>query len=215
MAAPRKRSPKRKTNVGNDPTTIDEYIAAFCDAPLTRGAVIRLSAQLGRVVATQIRALLPGVDLVAGHRSFAGSNRRHHLDVFIANMHAGLQLGIDVKGLNSAESVGKNWNNRVGDLHELAANHHGNSPKAVLGGVLVIQHNGVTPTTLANIERAMMNLGGRRAYANSYNLLEVASLVAICKERRIIVPDYPTPGSPLRIETYAQTMAEVFRQRWT
>lgn len=205
---------KRPTAGGPPAPTIADYAAAFCAAPLTRKAVNDLSSMLAQVVGTQLMVHLPGFPVTVGHRSFGGSVRRHHLDVWIANEHLGLQLGIDVKGLNSSASAGKNWNNRVGDLHELASNHHQVFPKAVLGGVLAIPFEGLTPGTLNNIERSMFNIGGRRALANAHNQLECSSLLVISKERLEIIPNLPSPDSPLRFERFASTMAEIFRQRW-
>jgi hypothetical protein len=207
--------PKRSnpTNPGPPPALAD-YIAAFCDAPTTRKASLDLSTLLARVVGSQLLAALPDTPIEVGHRAFGGSVRRHHLDIFVANQHYGLQLGVDVKGLNSGSSVGKNWNNRVGDLHELATNHHQHSPKAVMGGVLAIPFEELTPGTLRNIERAMLNLGGRRSYANAVNLLEGVALMVISKVDRCLLEDIPAPNGVLRIETFASTMAEIFRFRW-
>jgi hypothetical protein len=194
--------------------TIEDYVAAFCDAQITRKAVMDLSTLLAQVVGTQIQGVLPAQRLQVGHKYFGGSSRRHHLDAFIANEHYGLQLGIDVKGLNSASSLGKNWNNRVGDLHELATNHHQNFPRAVMGGVLAIPYDGLTQNTLRNIERAMHRLGGRRAITNEVNRLEAAALLVISKAERAIRSDIPSPDSPARFERFAATMAEVFQERW-
>lgn len=157
---------------------------------------------------------LSGVAVEVGQRSFGGSIRRHHLDAWVANVHLGLQLGVDVKGLNSPSSVGKNWNNRVGDLHELATNHHQSFPKAVMGGVLAIPYEGLGENILRNIEKAMLNMGGRRGTANAQNQFEQASLIVISKERRLVLPDVPKKGGPLRIESFAEAMADIFKQRW-
>jgi hypothetical protein len=197
------------------PPTLEEYVQEFCDAPMERGAVNRLSKMLARVIGAQLESMLPNVDLKVGPRSLGGTKRRHHLDAFVANAEHGLQLGVDVKGLNSGESVGKNWNNRIGDLHELATNHHSTSRKTVLGGVLAIPREGITPATMANIQRAMANLGGRRAIADAQNLLECACLIVISKEERRILDSIPESGSPLRIEIFAPTMAKIFKERWT
>lgn len=175
---------------------------------------MQLSRTLARVVGEQLRVLLPEAQLEVGRRTFAGSSRRHHLDAFVHSVDKGLQLGVDVKGLNSGLSVGKNWNNRIGDLHELAANHHTTSPKAVLGGVLAIPLEGITPTTLANIERAMLNLGERTAVSDSPNLLECACLIVISKEKRRIHEALPKSGSPLHVQNFAMTMARLYKQRW-
>lgn len=194
--------------------TMRDYVEAFCDAPLTRKAVMDLSSILAKVVGSQLQNELPGVAVEVGHKSFGGSIRRHHLDAFVANVHLGLQLGVDVKGLNSPSSVGKNWNNRVGDLHELATNHHQSAPKAVMGGVLAIPYEGLGDNILRNIEKAMLNMGGRRGTANSQNLFEQACLIVISKERRQILPSIPKKGGPLRIETFAASIADIFKQRW-
>ncbi len=194
--------------------TLRDYVNAFCDAPLTRKAVMDLSSILAKVVGSQLQRELPDVAVEVGHKSFGGAIRRHHLDAFVANSHLGLQLGVDVKGLNSPSSVGKNWNNRVGDLHELAMNHHQSFPKAVMGGVLAIPYEGLGENILRNIEKAMLNMGGRRATTNAQNLLEQACLIVISKERRLILPDIPKKAGPLRIEAYAAAMADVFKQRW-
>jgi len=196
------------------PPSLQQYVEEFCDAPLERGAVIQLSKTLARVVGEQLRVLLADVKLEVGRRTFAGSSRRHHLDVFAYSLDKGLQLGVDVKGLNSGPSVGKNWNNRIGDLHELAANHHATSPKAVLGGVLAIPLEDITPTTLANIERAMLNLGGRTAVGDTSNLLECACLIVISKEERRIHEALPEPTSPLHVQNFATAMARLYKQRW-
>ena len=169
---------------------------------------------LAHVVGSALQDKLPGVAVEVGHRDFGGSVRRHHLDAFVANAQLGLQLGVDVKGLNSARSVGKNWNNRVGDLHELATNHHQNFPRGVMGGVLAIPREGITPNTLRNIETAMGRMGGRRAVANAHNLLECACLIVISKDERRIVDDIPSPGSALRVERFAEIMSSVFKERW-
>lgn len=116
--------------------------------------------------------------------------------------------------MNSLSSVGKNWNNRVGDLHELATNHHQSFPRAVMGGVLAIPYEGLGASILQNIERSMLHMGGRRGTANAQNLFEQASLIVISKERRLVLPDIPQRGGPLRIETFAAGIADVFKQRW-
>lgn len=205
--------PPKKTSKERAPVLRD-YVEAFCDAPLTRKAVMDLSSVLAKVVGAMLQEQLPGAAVEVGHRAFGGSVRRHHLDAFIANEHLGLQLGIDVKGLNSPSSVGKNWNNRVGDLHELATNHHQNFPRAVMGGVLAIPYEGLGASILQNIERSMLNMGGRRGTANAQNLFEQAALIVISKERRLILPDIPQKGGPLRIETFAASIADIFKQRW-
>lgn len=195
--------------------TWDDYVSAFCDAPLTRRAVLRLSALLAQVVGGELQAQLgPATHVEVGHRAFGGSIRRHHLDVFIANAQLGLQLGIDVKGLNSGPSVGKNWNNRVGDLHELSTNHHHNFPRAVMGGVLAIPHEGISDNTLANIERAMRKVGGRVGVGDPQNQLERAALLVINKSERRILEAIPAPDGPLRIEAFAARMATIYAQRW-
>ncbi len=203
----------KKAAVGTAPT-LEDYVREFCDAPITRKAVMDLSTMLGRVVGSLLQKELTDAVVEVGHRSFGGSIRRHHLDAFIANGHYGLQLGIDVKGLNSASSVGKNWNNRIGDLHELATNHHHIFPKAVMGGVLAIPYEGLSENVLRNIEKAMTNMNGRRAVTNAQNLLEQVSLIVISKERRAILEEIPRRDGPLRIETYEESIAEVFLQRW-
>jgi hypothetical protein len=203
----------KKTSKEQAPTLRD-YVEAFCDAPLTRKAVMDLSSLLAKVVGGMLQEQLPGVAVEVGHRAFGGAVRRHHLDAFVANEHLGLQLGIDVKGLNSPSSVGKNWNNRVGDLHELATNHHQSFPKAVMGGVLAIPYEGLGESILRNIEKAMLNMGGRRGTVNAHNLFEQASLIVISKERRLVLPNIPQKGGPLRIETFASGIADIFKQRW-
>lgn len=208
-----RRTPKPLADAGSRPT-LDDYVRDFCLAPPTRKVAMDLSSTLAKVVGSQLQSELPGQVVEVGHRAFGGSVRRHHLDAFIANSHYGLQLGIDVKGLNSASSVGRNWNNRIGDLHELATNHHINFPKAVMGGVLAVPYEGLTEGVLKNIERAMRNLGGRRAVTNANNLLEQACLIVISKERQLILPDVPSQDGPLRIEAYARSLATIFRQRW-
>jgi len=194
--------------------TLRDYVNAFCDAPLERKAVMDLSSLLAKVVGGMLQEQLSGVTVEVGQRSFGGSIRRHHLDAWVSNEHLGLQIGIDVKGLNSAASVGKNWNNRVGDLHELATNHHQSFPKAVMGGVLAIPYEGLGENILRNIEKAMLNMGGRRGTANAQNQFEQASLIVISKERRLVLPDIPKKGGPLRIEAFAEAMADIFKQRW-
>jgi hypothetical protein len=208
--------PKKKAEKGDSGPvpTLQQYVAAFCDAPLTRKAVIDLSAMLAKVVGSQLQECLPAMDVRVGHRVFGGSVAQHHLDAFIANEHMGLQLGVDVKGLNSPSSVGKNWNNRIGDLSNMANNHHQHAPKAVMGGVLAIPFEGITSNTLSNIERAMLNMQGRRSWNNAHSLFEVLALVVISKSDRKILPDFPKGDGPLRIEKFASTMAEVFKQRW-
>jgi hypothetical protein len=209
-----KRTPPRSKITMPEVHTLDRYVETFCDAPLTRKAVNDLSSHLARVVASQLRHTLPNVNIEVGHRSFGGSVRRHHLDIFSAPSQWGLQLGVDVKGLNSRSSLGKNWNNRVGDLHELAANHHLTFPRAVIGGVLAIPYDGVTTTLMSAIVAAMTRLCGRRAITDAANLLECTSLIVISKEERRIRDDVPAMDSPLRIERFADTMAQLYRERW-
>jgi hypothetical protein len=83
-----------------------------------------------------------------------------------------------------------------------------------MGGVLAIPCENLTESVLKNIERAMGNLGGRRAVTNAHNLLEQACLIVISKERQMILPDFPASDGPLRIETFAKSIATIFRQRW-
>jgi len=195
--------------------TMQEYVESFCDLPSSRKEVTGLSSLLAHAIGREIREALPDADLVVGHRYFGGEIRRHHLDNFVANEHYGLQMGIDVKGLNNASSVRKNWNNRVGDFHELATNHHGHAPKAVLGGVLCVPFEGVPASVLKNLEKSMANLTGRRVVANAHNLLEVAALIVISKKDRKILTEIPDPNGPLRVEKFATALADVFNSRWT
>jgi hypothetical protein len=206
--------PKKVTELPGPPPTIEQYVAAFCDAPMTRAAVNQLSDLLARVVAGRLRPQLPQEEITVGHRSFGGSNRRHHLDIFIADQHLGLKLGIDVKGLNSKSSVGKNYNNRIGDLHELALNHHSHFRNAVLGGVLAVPYEGISEYVLRNLERSMFRLQGRRAIANADNLFECATLLVISKDVRRIIDTIPEPDSPLRYEQFEASLAGIYRERW-
>jgi hypothetical protein len=204
---------KQPTKLTGPAPTIEQYVEAFCDAPMSRAAVNQLSDLLARVVGGNLQQRLPKEEILVGHRSFGGSNRRHHLDIFVADQHLGLKLGIDVKGLNSKSSVGKNWNNRVGDLHELALNHHSHFPNAVLGGVLAIPFEGLSEYVLKGIERSMFKLQGRRAIANSANLFECASLIVISKDERRIIETIPEPGSPLRYEVFGDSIAKIYQER--
>lgn len=204
---------KQPTKLTGSPPTIEQYVTAFCDAPMTRAAVNQLSDLLARVVGVELQQRLPEEEILVGHRSFGGSNRRHHLDIFVADQHLGLRLGIDVKGLNSKSSVVKNWNNRIGDLHELALNHHSHFPNAVLGGVLAVPFEGLSEYVLKGIERAMFKLQGRRAIADAANLFEGAALLLISKEERRIIDSIPEPGSPIRYEVFGATIAKVYQER--
>lgn len=47
-----------------------DYVDAFCDAPLTRKAVMDLSSILARVVGSMLQEELPGVAVEVGHRAF-------------------------------------------------------------------------------------------------------------------------------------------------
>jgi hypothetical protein len=84
-----------------------------------------------------------------------------------------------------------------------------------MGGVLAIPYEGLSEGLLRNIEKAMMNMGGRRAVTNAQNLLEQACLIVISKEQRLVLADIPLPNGPLRIETYARSLAGIFLQRWS
>ncbi len=203
---------KRKAAVEPVPTLRD-YVEAFCDAdPSSRGDVVRLSGLLAKVVGGELAKALPGYIVRVGHRKYGGVIRRHHLDIFVSTDDLGLQVGIDVKGLNSRESVGKNWPNRVGDLHEMSANHHDKFPYAVMGGVLAIPH-GVRAEQLANIERSMERLGGRRVPADPKDQMESLALLVIDKDKRQVVPDVPAPDSPLRYEKFVPTVVERLLER--
>lgn len=204
---------KAQTPQARSGPTIDDYVQAFCDAPLSRAAVNSLSDLLARVVAYDLQRRLPAEEILVGHRSFGGSSRRHHLDIFVADQHLGLRLGIDVKGLNSKSSVGKNWNNRIGDLHELALNHHSHFPNAVLGGVLAVPLEGLSDYVLKGIERSMFKMQGRRGIAEAPNLFECLSLIVISKSERRIIDDIPEPDSPLRHERFGACITAMFEHR--
>lgn len=206
---------KKKANVvAVSIPTMNEYVAAFCDAPNTRKAVMDLSSMLARVVGQQIREALPKFELSVGEKAFGGSVAQHHLDAHISNEHLGLQLGIDVKGLNSGESVGKNWNNRIGDFHAMATNHHSTSPKAVMGGVLAIPFEGITARTHKKIEESMLNMQGRVSWNNHVSQFEGLALMVIHKTERRLMSEFPAAESPLRIEKFAATLAECLNQRF-
>lgn len=206
--------PKKVVVVKGPPPDLAAYVNAFCDAPATRKAALDLSSLLAEVVGGELQAALPAFPVEVGQRVFGGSVRRHHLDAWISNQNYGLQLGVDVKGLNSFSSVQKNWNNRVGDLHELATNHHQHSPKAVMGGALAIPYAAKKVELIRRIEKAMLSLHGRRATANTHSHLECATLLVIDKEKRLVVDDIPAAGSPIRFERFTAIMTEVFLERW-
>lgn len=46
--------------------TMQSYVEAFCDAPLTRKAVVDLSALLAQVIGAQLHAELPMVNVEVG-----------------------------------------------------------------------------------------------------------------------------------------------------
>jgi hypothetical protein len=190
------------------------FINAFCDAPLERKAVLDLSKLLAKNVGADVRRALPEVELHVGETEFGGTRGGHHLDVY-AKSTQGLQLGIDVKGLNSGASVTKNWRNRtLTDFVAFATKHHQTYPKAVLGGVLVICADDVTVATIGKIEKALGDLNGRRATANVHGQIECVALAIIDKAQRRLLADRPASTTGLRIESFAATVAQVFRDRW-
>jgi hypothetical protein len=129
----------------NATPTIEDYLSAVSEyvinvRTLPRGgpkqAQIALGSGLGRVLATELAAKVPRMNLYAGELQVAGALRPAQADVSEAHPLDGLRLAVELKPVNLA--VGRALWNRFGDIRAFAVNIHLKFPFAVVGGVLAI-----------------------------------------------------------------------------
>ncbi|MFA7297840.1 MAG: hypothetical protein WC211_11760 [Dehalococcoidia bacterium] len=115
-----------------------EYIrsARMLSPGAAKRAQIALSGGLGRVLASELKARLPDIQVVAGERTVAGALRSARADVSESHELDGLRLAVELKPINLA--VGRAIWNRFGDVRAFAVNIHLKFPFAVVGGVLAI-----------------------------------------------------------------------------
>jgi hypothetical protein len=125
--------------------TIEDYLSAVSEYVINvrslssggpKQAQIALGGALGRVLATELAAKVPRMNLHAGELKVAGALRPAQADVSEAHELDGLRLAVELKPVNLA--VGRALWNRFGDIRAFAVNIHLKFPFAVVGGVLAI-----------------------------------------------------------------------------
>jgi hypothetical protein len=129
----------------NATPTIDDYVGAVSEYVINvrtlpeggpKQAQIALGNGLGRVLAAELAAKVPRMNLHPGELKVAGALRDTRADVSEAHELDGLRVAVELKPVNLA--VGRALWNRFGDIRAFAVNIHLKFPFAVVGGVLAI-----------------------------------------------------------------------------
>jgi hypothetical protein len=141
-----------------------------------------------------------------------GGVRPQHFDV--CYRPDGIRIAYDSKTLNDTKSVAKNYQNMINDLATEATNVHSRFPLGVVGFIVGVP----TPCLVQPQRNAMIGtlerISGRELTDSPDHIAEAASLVVWDPATGEVEPSIPDPGSPLRIERFAETLERAYVARY-
>ena len=174
-----------------------------------------LAKMLGdiEIITPSAKALLPKKDAVeVGPVRVIGGIRPQNYDV--GYRPDGVRFVSDSKTLNDTRSVGKNFQNMVNDLGTEATTVHIRFPYAVVAFVVVIPAPCLVGQMRGRFTRMLDRLVGRDSPIDVPHKAEAMTLVMWNPADGTIDPDWPAPGSPLRIEKFSEQVQEAYHERY-
>lgn len=126
----------------------------------------------------------------------------------------GARFAFDSKTLNDTRSVGKNFQNMVNDLGTEATTVHTRFPHCVVGFMVVIPEPCFKGDLRMRFTGMLDRLVGRLSAIDEPHKAEALSLVLWNPEDGTIDPNWPVPGSFLRIENFSTHVQLRYRERY-
>lgn len=175
-----------------------------------------LAAMLGGIptVVPNSYSIRPGGEDVVevGPVRVVGGIRPQNFDV--GYRPDGVRFAFDSKTLNDKKSVQKNYQNMINDLGTEATTVHTRFPYAVVAFMVVIPEPCLhTPQRLA-LTRTLERLTGRSSPLDSAHKAEAISLVLWDPNTGEVKKDWPSKGSPLRIERFSEQVSRSYEERY-
>jgi hypothetical protein len=175
-----------------------------------------LAVMLGdvEVVTPGLKALTPSKpDVVeVGPVRVIGGIRPQNYDV--GYRPDGVRFVSDSKTLNDTKSVGKNFQNMVNDLGTEATTVHIRFPYAVVCFVVIIPSPCLTGQMRERFTRMLDRLVGRSSPIDVPHKAEAMTLVMWNPNDGTIDPNWPPPGSPLRIDFFSDQVQMAYHARY-
>jgi hypothetical protein len=190
------------------------------------------SIELGRVfdqrIGEALAAMLGGISIITpsqndlhprepdavevGAVRIAGGVRPQNFDV--GYRPDGVRFACDSKTLNDAKSVGKNYQNMINDLGTEATTVHTRFPYAIIAFLVAIPAPCLLPTQQSGLIGALQRLAGRASPIDVPHKAEAIALVVWNPATGAIDANVPDPSSPLRIETFSQSVQRHYFDRY-
>ena len=175
-----------------------------------------LAVMLGgiSIVVPNARALVPAqADCVeVGPMRVVGGVRPQNFDV--GYRPDGVRFAFDSKTLNDRKSIKKNWQNMINDLSTEATTVHTRFPHAVAAFMVIYPISAVEfgqrTATIQTLER----MTGRLLVQAPAYMAEAISLVLWDPYTGTISDDFPSIGSPLRIERFSEQVERAYVSRY-
>ncbi|HCK65292.1 MAG TPA: hypothetical protein DHW49_03425 [Anaerolineae bacterium] len=166
------------------------------------------------VVKPNSKSLLPEkIDCIeVGAVRVIGGVRPQNYDV--AYRPDGPRIVFDSKTLNEEKSVGKNWQNMINDLATEATTIHTRFPYAIVAFIVVVPKPALGAKQEFDIIRTLERLGSRKDVLDQAHLAEAISLIIWNPETGEIDKNIPNLNSPLRIETFSDTLFPHYLDRY-
>lgn len=175
-----------------------------------------LATALGGVpiVRPNANSLLPAQSdcVEVGAVRVIGGVRPQNYDV--AYRPDGPRIVFDSKTLNEEKSVGKNWQNMINDLATEATTVHTRFPYAIVAFIVVVPRPALGEKQEFDITRTLERLGSRKDVLDQAHLAEAISFIVWDPETGEIDSNIPSPNSPLRVETFSDTLFPHYLNRY-
>jgi len=175
-----------------------------------------LATALGGVpiVRPNANSLLPAQSdcVEVGAVRVIGGVRPQNYDV--AYRPDGPRVVFDSKTLNEEKSVGKNWQNMINDLATEATTVHTRFPYAIVAFIVVVPRSALGEKQEFDITRTLERLGSRKDVLDQAHLAEAISFIVWDPETGEIDSNIPSLNSPLRVETFSDTLFPHYLNRY-
>lgn len=140
-----------------------------------------------------------------------GGIRPQNFDV--AYRPDGVRFAFDSKTLNRRNSLSKNYQNMINDLGTEAASVHTRFPSAIVTFMVAVPGPCLAAHRI-NLTATLIRLGERRSITGDAHKAEVISLVVWDPATGTIDANWPSGGSPLRIERFSEQVEKCYVDRF-
>ncbi|MDD4891760.1 MAG: hypothetical protein PHU85_17720 [Phycisphaerae bacterium] len=194
------------------PKARGEELGSLCDATVGQC----LAQMLGGIKVLKPinrEALLPpDPDCVeVGPARVIGGIRPQNFDV--AYRPDGIRFAYDSKTLNTRQSLSKNYQNMINDLGTEAATVHTRFPSAIVAFIVAVPEP-CLGAHRKNLTSALSRLRGRQTTTGDVHKAEVIALFVWDPTNGTVDPNWPPPGSPLRIDRFSEQVEACYTDRF-